>query len=445
MTATIQRIASQTPQSETISDQREDLRTLRVGILGLGRVGQAFARLCIAQRDKLRRCGLDLRVTRALVRDGRKDRGDAGRRTLVTDDRATFLAARYDVVVEALGGVEPARELIDSVLASGTPVVTANKSLLAAHGAALHARAAQSGVSLRCEAAALAGIPLLGTLARRPLAASIERLAGVVNGTTNFILTSIARHGLSFDEALRQAQQSGYAEPNPSNDVLGIDACEKLVVLLQHAGVRGVRPAAIETRGISAVSAADLALAAEFGGVIKPVVQAAIDGERVRAFVGPAYLRSDDPLASVEGEQNGLRIYGRLIGELLHVGPGAGPDITAAAILDDVLEIASEGRRAVPVRPQAGNHAPIRVDAPETAWLLRIEFRGSVPSPVDLAALLGAGGVWLRRTGDGRRISGGHQVGLLTHTCSRARIEAAIATLQAATDCRVHAIRALED
>src|SRR5262249_13333447 len=151
------------------------------------------------------------------------------------------------------------------------------------------------------------------------------------------------------------------------------------------------------------------------------IVHASIDGDRVRAFVGPAFVRTEDPLAAVEGEQNGLRIYGRLIGELLHVGPGAGPDITAAAILDDVLEIAreprdSEGRHF----PAAGQ--PIRVDAPDTPWLLRIEFRGTVPSPVDLAALLGAGGVWLRRTGEGRRFAGGQQIGLLTHTCSRARI-----------------------
>jgi homoserine dehydrogenase len=120
--------------------QAGGIRTIHVGLLGLGRVGQAFARLCRAQRDTLRDCGLELRVSRALVRDGRKDRGDIGRRTLVTDERATFLAATYDVVVEALGGVEPARELIDALLAAGTPVVTANKSLVAAHGPALRRR-----------------------------------------------------------------------------------------------------------------------------------------------------------------------------------------------------------------------------------------------------------------------------------------------------------------
>lgn len=443
MAATIDRIATTNPRIKPTHG--DGLHTIRVGVLGLGRVGQAFARLCATHPDKLRRRGFDVRVTRALVRDGRKDRGDIGRRTLVVDDRSAFLDARYDVVVEALGGVEPARGLVDSLLASGTPVVTANKSLLAAHGPALRQRAARNGVSLRCEAAALAGIPLLGTLARRPFAASIERLAGVVNGTTNFILTSIARHALSFDEALRQAQQCGYAEPNPSNDVLGIDACEKLVVLLQHIGVTGVRPAAVETRGISNLTAADFALAAEFGGVIKPVVQATIDGERVRAFVGPAFLRADDALAAVEGEQNGLRIYGRLIGELLYAGPGAGPDITAAAILDDVLEIASDSARPDPSREPVDLPLPIRVDAPDTPWLLRIDFRSAAPSPVDLAALLGASGVWLRRTGDGRRVAGGQQIGLLTHSCSRARIESAIATLEAATDCRVSAIRVLED
>jgi homoserine dehydrogenase len=443
MTATLSLIETAIPRIEPAC--REATRTIRVGVLGLGRVGQAFARLCAQHRETLRSRGLDVRVTRALVRNGRKDRGDIGRRTLVVDDRAAFLDARYDVVVEALGGVEPARELVDALLARGTPVVTANKSLLAAHGPALRVRAAHSGVSLRCEAAALAGIPLLGTLARRPLAASIERLAGVVNGTSNFILTSIARDGLSFDAALHQAQQCGFAEPNPSNDVLGVDACEKLVVLLQHIGAAGVRPAAIETRGICNLTSADFELAAELGGVIKPVVQASIDGDRVRAFVGPAFLRADDPLASIEGEQNGLRIYGRLIGELLHVGPGAGPDITAAAILDDVLEIANESPRPLPTQQLFESPSPARVDSPETPWLLHIHFRGTVPSPVDLAALLGADGVWIRRTGDGRRIAGGQQIGLLAHSCSRTRIESAIATLQSATECRVNAIRVLED
>src|SRR5262245_33077457 len=178
MAATLERIDTDETQSESIARTRdivaprsevtrrrgpgthEAIRTIRVGLLGLGRVGQAFARLCHAQRDKLLRQGLDIRVTRALVRDGRKDRGDIGRRTLVTDDRATFLAGRYDVVVEVLGGVEPARELVSSLLAAGTPVVTANKSLLAAHGPALRKRAADSNASLLCEAAALAGIQI---------------------------------------------------------------------------------------------------------------------------------------------------------------------------------------------------------------------------------------------------------------------------------------------
>jgi homoserine dehydrogenase len=301
-------------------------------------------------------------------------------------------------------------------------------------------------VSLRCEAAALAGIPLLGTLARRPLAASIERLSGIVNGTSNYILTSVARRGLSIDEALREAQRCGYAEPNPSSDVLGIDACEKLVVLLQHIGIDGVRPAAIETRGISNLTSADVKLAAEFGGVIKPVVHAAIDGDRVRAFVAPALVRADDPLATVESEQNGVRIYGRLIGDLLYAGPGAGPEITAAAILDDVIEAANETVNSARIRKRQDASPPAaRVEAPATPWLLRIEFRGAAPSPVDLAALLGASGVWLRRTGDLRRVAGAQQVGLLTHSCSRTRIESAIATLQAAADCRVTAIRVLED
>lgn len=457
----------QTLESPTIAGipksagPRRKPREIRIGLLGAGSVGQAVIRRCARWRDSdgpLRPV-----IAAALVRDASRPRGLPPER--VTDDAELFFNPEevYDVVVEVLGGVEPARTLVARALAAGTPVVTANKSLLAAHGDELRALAAASRTSLRCEASVLAGIPLLGTLARRPLVADVRQLSGIVNGTSNFILSAMRRESLTLRDALTKAAELGLAEPNADNDLLGIDACEKLVVLLAHIGAPGARPRQIETAGITRLRPEDLAAAASFGGVIKPVAHASRDDDGVRAFVGPAFLSADHALAAIEREQNAIVLRGDGVGELLFAGPGAGPDVTAVSILDDVIETATgdgsgfrvqKGAQCTLHSSQTTDRGARTTPAPQpsvfdllpclTPWFVRFEFRSSPPAPARLAEFLGAHGVWLRRTADVRAGGGVFTIHALTHECWRDRLEEALAQLTAATGGEMFACRVLE-
>lgn len=430
-------------------------REIRIGLLGAGSVGQAVIRRCARWRD----ADAPIRpvIAAALVRDASRPRGLPPER--VTDDAELFFNPEEpcDVVIEVLGGVEPARTLVARALSAGTPVVTANKSLLAAHGDELRALAAANRTSLRCEASVLAGIPLLGTLARRPLVAEVRQLSGIVNGTSNFILTAMRRESLALPAALANAIELGLAEPNADNDLLGIDACEKLVVLLAHAGAPGVRPRQIETAGITRLRPDDLVAAADFGGVIKPVAHASLDDDGVRAFVGPAYISSEHALAGIEREQNAIVLRGDSIGELLFAGPGAGPDVTAVSILDDVFEVATgQAGGSAQCTVQSAQHgrgeratsnvqpSPFDLHPSLTPWFVRLEFRSPPPSPARLAEFLGAHGVWLRRTADTQSSGGAFTIHALTHECWRDRLEQALAELGAATGGESFACRVLE-
>ena len=372
------------------------VRTIRIGILGLGKVGQAVARLA-ADRTVTAHAGLRFHVERALVRDPGKPRTSVDQ-ALVTADAATFLRANYDVVVEALDAVEPARTLVARLLGRGTPVVTANKALVAAHGADLEAIAATRGTAFRYEATALAAVPFLGTLAARPLVASVDRLRAIVNGTSNYLLTLLAEPGASFDQALSEAQALGYAEPDPSRDLDGLDAADKLLLLTSLFGWGRLSKDALDVSGIRHVTADDLAAARSIGGTIKAVVSAERDATGVRAFVGPAFLPAADPLASLGGALNGIRLDGRHVSNLFFSGPGAGPDVTAATLLDDVVQAVSFERK-VHERPRGPVH-PVSPTSPATPWFVRVTFPGVLPGAAAAASIAAGVGLPVERVAD---------------------------------------------
>ena len=243
-------------------------RVVRIGLLGLGNVGQAVARLA-GGLDSRHARGLELRIEGALVRDVTKARR-CQTPSRLTSNPSAFLRGHYDIVVEALGGLEPARTIVARLLGRGVPVVTANKTLIAAAGRELQAFATARGASLRYEASALAGVPFLGTLAARPLVSAIDRFAAVLNGTSNFILSSV-ESGISFDEALDCAARRGLTEPDPSRDLDGLDAADKLALLCGLCGWGSVPTAAVETSSIRQVTGADTQAARTFGGALKPV------------------------------------------------------------------------------------------------------------------------------------------------------------------------------
>ncbi len=373
-----------------------EVRTIRIGLLGLGRVGQAVARLA-ADRRAIAHAGLRFRVDHALVREPAKPRSCRIPPRLTTDP-AAFLRGQYDVVIDALDAIEPARTVIAKLLGRGTSVVTANKALVAAHGPHLEAIAAARHASFRCEATALAGVPFLGTLADRPLVASVNRALAIVNGTSNYLLTSLAEPGVSFDAALARAQDLGFAEPDPGRDVDGVDAADKLVLLTALFGWGRLPREGLEVHGIRGLSADDLAAARSIGGTVKPVVFAHRDATGIRAFVGPAFLPATELLAWLGGALNGIRLDGTHVSNLFFSGPGAGPEVTAATLLDDVVQAVSIEKRRDQRRPVS--RQPVFASAPITPWFVRLTFPGVVPSAAAVSALVTSCGLQVERVAD---------------------------------------------
>jgi homoserine dehydrogenase len=361
-----------------------------------------------------------VRVTGALVRTARGRTGDAPHPFV--DDPAALFEPAPDVLIELLGGLEPARTLVLDALDRGIPVVTANKRLLAAHGDELLRAAARSGAPLRYEASVIAGVPFLGTFAARPLAASVDRLVAIVNGTSNYLLTRISE-GLSFDAALAEAQRLGFAETDPSRDVDGSDAADKLAVLARTFWNWSATAADVSTTGIDRLSASDLALARDVGGSIRPIALAERTAISGSLFVGPAFVPTSDPLARLDGVLNAIRLEREGELPLLFTGPGAGPVVTARTVVDDVFEILFGGE---PVQQTAFQRPTLRPVAP-TGWF--ISLRGALPPPAEIADLFGSHGLWARRWTDARPSAVGHTLALLTHSCSSGAVDAAISRL----------------
>ena len=402
--------------------------TSRIGLLGCGNVGTELVRL-IRQRPDA-----ELSIERALVRRPRP----AGHESDIpfTTSPHAVLAGAPDVVVELLGGCEPARELLLAALERGIPVVTANKSLLARHGRELRDASRRTAVPLLYEAAVIAGVPFLGTFARRPLAADASALTGIVNGTSNFILSQSARCSIDAAEALREAQARGYAERDPANDINGTDAAEKLAVLLQHFAARDVPVETLERAGIDGILLRHHTLASALGGVIKPVVHADWTNG-IEAFVGPAFVPAAHPLHTVDGVENALLLE-TARGRLLFQGPGAGPAVTAATVLDDVEEVVRGSVAAgSPALSGAAVHAPL------TGWLIALDAP-RLPAHVELAEYFAAHGVYIQRATDKHTRDGRERQGLLTWPVPGRVVRDALAGVQSAAGVNWIVLRALE-
>lgn len=344
-----------------------DTKPLRVGLLGCGNVGGALARLIIDDADRIAtKTGQRLELIAVAVRSRARQREVAVPEALLTTDaHAVVTDPDIDVVVEVIGGIEPARSLILAALKSGKPVVTANKELLANCGAELFEAAATSGVDLLFEAAVAGGIPLIRPLRESLAGERIRRVIGIVNGTTNFILSRMADDAtVTYHDALAEAQSLGYAERDPTADVEGYDAAAKAAILANVAFGARVVAGDVYREGISAITAADIAVARRLGFVIKLLAMVELDdgpSPAIAVRVHPAMVRADHPLASVRDSFNAVFIEGAAVGELMLLGRGAGGMPTASAVLGDLLDAAHNltaggaGRtvalRDVPLRP----------------------------------------------------------------------------------------------
>ncbi|HEY1830300.1 MAG TPA: homoserine dehydrogenase [Acidimicrobiales bacterium] len=326
--------------------------TIRVALLGCGNVGAALAEILLTrQEDVAARTGIYLELVGIAVSSSRKSRPSTIPKELLTRDAAGLVARPdVDVVVELIGGLHPAHELIEAALRAGKPVVTANKALLATAGAELAEVAAAANVDLLYEAAVAGAIPVIRPLRESLAGEQIVRVMGIVNGTTNFILTRMEEDGTSYEDALAEAQRLGLAERDPSADVDGHDAAAKAAILAALAFGSDVVDSDVHREGISSISAADVAYAHKLGYAVKLLAIAELvdGGPEVSVRVHPAMVPKTHPLASVRGAFNAVFVEGAVSGELMLYGKGAGGGPTASAVLGDLVDASRNLRAGAP-------------------------------------------------------------------------------------------------
>jgi homoserine dehydrogenase len=323
---------------------------LRVGVAGLGTVGASVLRLLERQREALAaRTGRGIAVTGVCARDRGKDRGiDLSGVAFFDDPSALAASDTIDLFVELIGGAEgPARASVETALGKGKSVVTANKALLAAHGSALAALAEAKHAALAFEASVAGGIPIVKTLREGLAGNSIDRVYGVLNGTCNYILSRMELERLSFEDCLKEAQRLGYAEADPTFDIGGFDTAHKLAILTSLAFGARIAPEAVDVEGIERVTLADIDAAAELGFRIKLLGVAQRTAQGVEQRVHPTMVRKTTSIAQVMGVTNAVTIDADAVRELTLVGPGAGGDATASAVVADIADIA-RGVRSAP-------------------------------------------------------------------------------------------------
>lgn len=317
---------------------------IRVALLGFGTVGQGTYRMLQQNAAAItRKTGCTLEIAKIGIADRSKPR--AADQSIFTDD--CFLIVNdpsIDVVVEVIGGVSPAKELIESAIRNGKHVVTANKKLLATSGADLLEKAATAGRELGFEAAVGGGIPLIQSLKHQLAGNEVEKLIGILNGTTNYILSRMSEDKLPFAAALAEAQRHGFAEADSTDDIEGYDAAYKLSILTSIALGSGITPDRIFCEGISSITPRDLELAESFGLQLKLLAIAERTASGIFARVHPTLLSKDHPLARIDGVNNALWIRGNFVGDLLFSGKGAGGDATASAVVGDLIDVARKIR-----------------------------------------------------------------------------------------------------
>ena len=404
-----------------------------IGILGGGIVGGTLARRLLADRATIaRKTGLDLDLVKVAVRDLDRPRNFPAEYATaqleeVIDD------PRVALVVELMGGLEPAGSLVLRALKAGKPVVTANKELVAAKGPDLFAAAASSGVSLLFEAAVGGGIPLIRPLTESLAGEKIGRVLGIVNGTTNYILTAMDEEGTSFDDALKAAQTLGYAEADPTADISGADATAKAVILAGLAFGVWVGSDRVHREGIDRLDTRDLAFARQLGYVVKLLGMADSGPAGVSVRVHPTFVPRSHPLASIRGATNAVFVEGPAIGQLLFSGPGAGGEPTATAVLGDVIDASRELLAGAQVAPRIILLADREVadfGSVSSRWYIRLEVDDS---PGVLAAIAGVfgesgvslGSVWQEGRGDQATLI------LVTHDATEDSHRQAVGRLQA--------------
>ena len=409
---------------------------LRVGLLGCGNVGGALVRLLIDDADRIAtRTGLRLDLAAVAVRSVARERDVPVPEGVLTTDAAAVVArGDIDLVVEVIGGIEPARTLILGALKAGKPVVTANKELIANCGSELWEAAATAGVDLLFEASVAGAIPLIRPLRESLAGERIRRVMGIVNGTTNFILSRMSESGASYHDALAEAQSLGYAERDPTADVEGFDAAAKAAILANVAFGARVVAGDVYREGISAISAADIATARRLGFAVK--LLAIVDQDRtdgaVAVRVHPAMVPTTHPLASVRDSFNAVFIEGDAAGQLMLLGRGAGGMPTASAVLGDLLDAAHNLTAGGAGRSVALHHVTIRpIDDLTSPYYLDLEVADRPGVLHSVSGILGRHSVSVRSMEQEGVEGSGARLVFVTHPALERDMQACLHELRA--------------
>ncbi|MGH8503446.1 MAG: homoserine dehydrogenase [Gammaproteobacteria bacterium] len=375
------------------------MEPVKVGILGLGTVGcGTVAVLARNAHEITRRAGREIEIVGAAARRRDRPRGcDVRGIPLTTDPFEIVDDPRVEIVVELIGGIEPARELVLRAIANGRHVVTANKALIALHGNEIFARAHERGVVVAFEAAVAGGIPIIKAIREGLAGNTIQWLAGIINGTGNFILSEMRDQGRSFDEALAEAQALGYAEADPRFDVEGIDAAHKLTIMASIAFGIPLQFDRVYTEGITRITQEDVAYAGDLGYRIKHLGIARRTREGIELRVHPTLIPHRRLIANVDGVMNAVLVRGDAVGPTLYYGPGAGAEPTASAVVADLVDVVraltADPENRVPhlaFQPDALSDTPVLpIEAVETAYYLRLRAEDRPGVLADVTRILG--------------------------------------------------------
>lgn len=413
---------------------------MTIGVLGCGNVGAALVELIERQGDEIAgRTGLRLTVGKVAVRSLSKERTVAvPAELLTTDAHAVVSDPSIDLVVEVIGGIEPARELISTALKAGKPVVTANKELLANVGVELFADADRAGVDLLFEAAVAGGIPIIRPLRESLVGEPVSRVMGIVNGTTNYILTKMAEEGWTYAAALAEAQSLGYAERDPTADVEGFDAGAKAAIIATIAFGAKVVAGDVSHEGIAGITQTDIDFAGRLGYVIKLLaISERFDDGTVAVRVHPAMVPAEHPLAGVRDSFNAVFVEGGAVGDLMFYGRGAGGYPTASAVLGDVIDAAANLAKGTHATLGSFGRAELRpVDELRSPYYINLEVLDRHGVLAEVAGVFGDHQVSIRSMeqealpADADTPAGTARLIFITHAAKEADVRATLSELR---------------
>jgi homoserine dehydrogenase len=374
------------------------MKAISIGLLGLGTVGSGVVKIIESHQDKLmHQIGCPVTIKKILVKNVLKERQvevDASLLTTKPDD--IFDDHEIDVVIEVMGGIEETRGLLVKALRNKKHIVTANKDLMALHGPELLTIATENQCDLFYEASVAGGIPILRSLVDGLASDRITKMMGIVNGTTNFILTKMNKNGSAYEDVLKEAQELGYAEADPTSDVSGLDAARKMAILATLGFSMNIDLDDVKVQGITDISKDDLDYSQKLGYTMKLIGIASLCGEKVEVSVQPTLLPETHPLASVNDEYNAVYVYGKAVGETMFYGPGAGSLPTATAIVSDLVGVLKNMRLGVNGRSAVAPQFPKSLKGPQdinAKFFIRLHVSDEVGVLANITSIFSEHGV----------------------------------------------------